>query len=627
MAADVFQLVGSVAVNTSTAVSNLNTLSTTGNNTNTSLSTAFKSIGTAVTTYFTVTKLVDFGKEMVNLATQAETASAKVKTLLADGTDTAQYEKDIIAASTATGVSMQEYAEATYQAISASVDQADAINFVTDAVKLAKGGFTSTTTAVDVLTTAMNAYGDESLTASHISDVLITTQNLGKTTVDQLASSMGKVIPIASAYGVNIENLGSAYATMTAGGIATAESSTYLKSMLNELADGSKAVGMTLEEKTGKSFAELMASGSSLGDVLNIIYEATGKDATAFAQLWSSTEAGTGALAIVNAGVENFNDTVDQMGSSEGATDTAYETMTDTFAAKTQKLQTTLENAGISIGEKFLPVLGEIVDSITEFLIPAFESISNIIDVVFTEDGVDWSAIGGMIGDAIGSLLENLPTMLQTAWDEVLWPFISGLVKATLGIELPKWEDISQAFTDWWDGLKESVAAIITTIFSIKFPSIADVQAAINKWWNDILSGVSLFLGFGVSTPSAPIENADNKASERKQEAFMTSGIDPTDQAAVMAYFASGGSFANGLEFVNRDQMPALLHYGEAVLDRTEAREWREEKAGGGSNKTETVNNNLNVGTINMNREMDAEAFFEQYNDFTTRRNRGYGWG
>ena len=47
-----------------------------------------------------------------------------------------------------------------------------------------------------------------------------------KTTVDELASSMGKIIPTANNLGVSVDQLGAAYAIMTSKGISTAESTT-----------------------------------------------------------------------------------------------------------------------------------------------------------------------------------------------------------------------------------------------------------------------------------------------------------------------------------------------------------------------------------------------------------------
>ena len=165
------------------------------------------------------------------------------------------------------GIAAGDLAEATYQAISAGQDTGDAVAFAGQAAKLAAAGFTSSSSAVDILTTALNAYGLGADKAGHVSDVLLTTQNLGKTSVDELSASMGRVIPLAAAYKVNVENLSSGLAIMTANGIATAEATTYTKSMLNELGDTGSTVGKILQKETGQGFAELMDSGQSLGDV------------------------------------------------------------------------------------------------------------------------------------------------------------------------------------------------------------------------------------------------------------------------------------------------------------------------------------------------------------------------
>ena len=180
-------------------------------------------------------------------AAQFETSTAMVATIA----DTSQkslssISKEVRGYSNETGEAASDMAEATYQAISASINTADAAAFAGTATKLAVGGFTSATTAVDVLTTAINAYGLAASDATQLSDYLITTQNLGKTSVDQLAQSVGKVIPLASAYNVQMDNLSSAYAVLTANGIATAESGTYLKSMLNELGDTGSGVSEVL---------------------------------------------------------------------------------------------------------------------------------------------------------------------------------------------------------------------------------------------------------------------------------------------------------------------------------------------------------------------------------------------
>lgn len=308
---------------------------------------------------------------------QFETSTAMVATIA----DTSQkslssISKEVRTYSNETGEAASDMAEATYQAISASVNTADAAAFAGTATKLAVGGFTSATTAVDVLTTAINAYGLAASDATQLSDYLITTQNLGKTSVDQLAQSVGKVIPLASAYNVQMDNLSSAYAVLTANGIATAESGTYLKSMLSELGDTGSDVSEVLLNSTGKTFAQLMEQGYSLGDVMSMLGDAVDGDSTAFNALWSSTEAGIGALSLFNAGADKYNSVLDSMRTSAGATEKAYSTMADTTDKSKQRMENAFNNLKISVGDVLNPALTQVYEGFTN----VFAGMSDFVD-------------------------------------------------------------------------------------------------------------------------------------------------------------------------------------------------------------------------------------------------------
>lgn len=310
-------------------------------------------------------------------AAQFETSTAMVATIA----DTSQkslsdISKKVRTYSNETGEAASDMAEATYQAISASVNTADAASFAGTATKLAVGGFTSATTAVDVLTTAINAYGLAASDATQLSDYLITTQNLGKTSVDQLAQSVGKVIPLASAYNVQMDNLSSAYAVLTANGIATAETGTYLKSMLNELGDTGSDVSEVLLNSTGKTFAQLMEQGYSLGDVMAMLGNAVDGDSTAFNALWSSTEAGIGALSLFNAGADKYNSVLDSMRTSAGATEKAYSTMADTTDKSKQRMENSFNNLKISVGDVLNPALTQVYEGFTS----VFAGMSDFVD-------------------------------------------------------------------------------------------------------------------------------------------------------------------------------------------------------------------------------------------------------
>ncbi len=280
-----------------------------------------------------------------------ETAMAKVGTIVdEEAISLEDVEGQIKQLSSETGVAVNDLAEATYSAISASVDSADAVGFVAQANALAVGGFTQSATAVDVLTTAINAYGLSADQAQSISDKLITTQNLGKTTVDELAQSLGAVIPTAATFNVNLDNLSSAYVTLTRNGINTANATTMINGMLSELGDSGSDVATILKEQTGKSFATLMEEGNNLGDVMQILGESVNGNSVAFMNLWGNIRAGRGAVNIFNAGAEEFSNVMGSMADSAGSADEAFRKMTDTGAYVEQQFGNAVENLKISIG-------------------------------------------------------------------------------------------------------------------------------------------------------------------------------------------------------------------------------------------------------------------------------------
>lgn len=370
-------------------------------------------------------QLAGIAKSAVSIGSAFETSLAKVTTI-ADTSklSTQQLSDQITAMSSKMGVAASDIAEATYQAISAGQDTSNAVAFAGQASKLAAAGFTSSSSAVDILTTALNAYGMSADQATHVSDVLLTTQNLGKTSVDELSASMGKVIPLAAAYGVSVENLSSGLAVMTANGIATAEATTYTKSMLNELGDSGSTVGKILQKQTGKSFAQLNAEGKSLGDVLQILYNSVGSNSTAFAGLWSSVEAGTGALSLASGGADKFNSVLAQMQDSAGATEAAYETMTDTFQHKVESLQTLAENLGISLYNSMEGSLSDVaqwgIDCLTQ------------LSTALTEGGPEamLQAAGSILSDLASGIAEQLPGLMTTGV-EIITQLAEDIVAAT----------------------------------------------------------------------------------------------------------------------------------------------------------------------------------------------------
>lgn len=349
------------------------------------------------------------GAASAKMAMDFEDSMAKVSTI-ADATEVPmdEMQKAILDLSNQTGISSEEIAQNVYDSISAGQKTGDAVNFVSNSTKLAKAGFADAGAALDVLTTIMNAYGLKASEVTNVSDMLIQTQNLGKTTVADLASSMGKVIPTANAYGVSLDELCAGYAIMTANGVATAESTTYMNGMLNELGKSGTNVSKTLKEKTGKTFKELMDSGMSLSDVLKIISDAATENNKSFGDMWSSSEAGKAGMILLGDSAENFNGVLEQMQNSAGATNTAFEKL-DTNSTKIKKATNELKNDAIDLGTTLMEELAPIIENIAEKISQFTEWFNGL-----SESEKQMIIQIGLIVAAIGPLLIVLGTVVSS---------------------------------------------------------------------------------------------------------------------------------------------------------------------------------------------------------------------
>ena len=379
-----------------------------------------------------VKAITDALMDCTQASMEFETAMAKVGTIADESQKPlGDMRNEILALSSETGKSVGELAEATYQAISASVATESAVDFVGTANKLAVGGFSDTTTAVDILTTAINAYGMSADDASKISDVLITTQNLGKTSVAQLGASMGMVIPLAAAYNMNLEDLAASYALLTANGTQTAQATTYVKAALNELGSTSSVVGSTLKKQTGKTFAELMAEGNSLGDVLQVLADSVDGDTTAFNNMWSSSEAGVGMLSILNSGTSKYNSLVQAMEGSTGAATTAFEKMSETGEFAQRRFQNATENLKIAIGDELAPELMELQQSGADAMEWATEFVKEHPEVVAAVTALA-AALAVLAAALVGLLVVQQVTTAFTKFSAALLANPVGAVAVAL---------------------------------------------------------------------------------------------------------------------------------------------------------------------------------------------------
>lgn len=235
-------------------------------------------------------------------------------------------------------------------------------------------------------------------------DKLIQTQNRGKVTVGQLGADMGKVIPTANAYGINLDNIAAAYSLMTAKGIRSAESTTYLNSALNEMGKSGTISSIAIKEMSGKTFPELIASGKSLGDVFADMEVYAKENDKSLADMFGSAEAGKAALLLATEGGQAFNVELEGMINSTGEAEKAFNKMDNTLKARIDKTVQKLKNTFTKLGEAILPI-------VDEKIVPAIERFATWVselDEAAINNIASWVEWGVKIGGALligGNLL------------------------------------------------------------------------------------------------------------------------------------------------------------------------------------------------------------------------------
>lgn len=454
-----------------------------------------KSVGDTMTKYISVPIAGLFTVGTKN-ALEFEDALGKIMTI-ADPSQRSigEISDELINLSNASGRSTDDLAEAYYQALSASIETKDAAQFLETAANLSKAGFLETADSVDVLTTIINAYGYSAEDADMIANQLIATQNKGKTTVNQLSQAMGQVIPTAAALNIPLEQLNASYVILTKQGINTANATTYLNGMFTELADGGSTVSTILQNKTGKTFGQLMADGYSLADVLKILYEDVNGDGEAFLNLWGNVRAGRGALALANGGFEEFNATTVDMLNSTGLMGDALEQL-DTPASRLRKSLNQLKNAGIEIGERLTPLVQRFADFLTGMLEKwdaLDESAQNAILTVLGIVAVLGPLLStiGSVAIGIGQLLIMGPTVLamMAPFAPMILTIIAVLtVLISVGVLLIKhWDQIKAKAVELWNRIKAVFAGIKNSVTS----AINSVKTFLSNAWNSIKATAS----------------------------------------------------------------------------------------------------------------------------------------
>ncbi|SUW04301.1 phage tail tape measure protein [Brachyspira pilosicoli] len=282
------------------------------------------------------------------------------------------------------GKAPEETVKALYQALSAGIPRENVFEFLKTAGEASIAGVSDLRTSVDGLTSVTNAYGSEILNAQKASDIMFQTVKLGKTDFTQLSNNLYNVIPIASAIGVQFEDIGAAIAAMTAQGVPTSVATTQMKQALSDLNKEGSVTYEAFKQISGESFKDFIAGGGNLQEALQMMSdyaEKTGKEVTS---MFTSVDAGNAVLALSGKNASKFKDYLDQVRNSVGATSEAFKKIDDGAARQFERLKAELSALVIELGNNALPLINESFiplfrDTLVPIIDDAIKTISSLI--------------------------------------------------------------------------------------------------------------------------------------------------------------------------------------------------------------------------------------------------------
>jgi TP901 family phage tail tape measure protein len=371
------------------------------------------------------------------------------------------------------GVLPEKVVPALYQSLSAGVPPDNVFAFLETAQKAAKGGVTELETAVDGLTSVVNAYGADVLSATQASDYMFTTVRMGKTTLDQLAQSLYNVTPTAAALGVSFGDVSAAMAAITLQGVPTSVATTQLRQLFVELSKETSKTAGTFEELAGKSFKDFVAGGGNVQQALQLLESHAAASGVGINDLFGSVEAGSAALALTGTGTEKFTAALAAMADSAGATDTAFHTMNKGIGPLIDKAKAFAAVWLIDVGDKIASVIEAISYGFTEMdvasdglfgklegvgvglrelanrAIAAWPTVRDGLMSVVAVVAANWPTIQAVVLDVLGKVVDfaqqNLPIIRSIVTD--VFEGVSNAVSAALGIAKPLLDGLWTVFS------------------------------------------------------------------------------------------------------------------------------------------------------------------------------------
>lgn len=430
--------------------------------------------------------MVKFGADSVKSAADYQKQMANVSTLL-DGTQAevdkrvSELSNQMLDVSNKTGVVTDDLTDGLYQMISAVGDSKDVSKQVELAAKGAAAGNATTTDSINLLSAVTKAYGDTSYDAmSKVSDLAFNTVKLGQTTFPELASSIQQVTGSSKTLGVSQEELFGVMATATGVTGNTAAVATQLKAVYSNLLKPSSGMSEALQS-LGYSSGQAAIQALGFQGTLDALSKSCNGDASAMANMFSSSEALNLVLGLTGDLSQSLTDKTKAMYNAAGMTDEAFGKQTNTLEYTIQSIKNLGKNFMTSVGMKILPVVQKVAQAVLPKIQSGLEQIGPILDTIYGACAPIISAFGNMIGGVLPSLSGGIGGIagIFGQLGSVIQPIVTSI--------MPPLQELFSHI----GSVLQSLAPVFGKFISTLFPQIGSVIQALSPIISTLVSALS----------------------------------------------------------------------------------------------------------------------------------------
>jgi TP901 family phage tail tape measure protein len=263
-----------------------------------------------------------------------------------------------------TGLSLSDLTASYYDLLSAGVKTRDAQEVLNDAVKLGIGGLATTAEAVDLLTTAYNAYGLDAKGAAVATDQFAQAVADGKVKASEIAASFADVASVAKTYKVGIDQIAASYAFLTAQGVPASEVTTQMQRAIISLIAPSAALA-TAQKKLKINFEEEIAK-KGLVPALAELREYADANHIPLIDLLGRIEAVKYTLATTGPNAAGFATELDHIRNSSGEAAKQMAERQKGLNFELSRFKALAKDAGITVGNVLLPKVTALVGALNQ---------------------------------------------------------------------------------------------------------------------------------------------------------------------------------------------------------------------------------------------------------------------